>query len=499
MEQLIGAAQEYFKNLFDVIRLADFFDIAIIAGLIYVILAWFKKTTSRFILIGIIILGLIYGLARFFELYLTEYVFHGFFAILLITLVIIFQEDLRRFFERVALWGTFRKRSTPLVSEEHINILTQVATSLAHKRHGALIVIRGDEYLDRHIEGGTVLDGKLSEALLESIFDPHSIGHDGAVIIENGSVARFGCHLPLSLNTGKLRNLGLRHTAALGLAERSDALCIVISEERGTIAVALHEKLIRLRSVEQLTPLLQIFYRKRSPKTTQKKWVRWVRENPWEKAIALILACSLWFAFGYQAESIRRDVIVPIEYRNLLTDWVIKEPKPKEASVSLTGSQQAFGLLDTKTLKLVLDLSELREGSQSFLLSRDLVRHPSNLSVVGIQPERIKLTAHKMVPVDIPVRIRTTGTIREGFVLSNTQADPTTVTVKALLKNKKSIRIFTEPIDLTSIVETATLTPKLVFPPNVQFMDDRAPEVKVTLTVKEQNSKAPKKAKTKKP
>src|SRR5438445_177285 len=83
----------------------------------------------------------------------------------------------------------------------------------------------GRDPLHRHVEGGWSLDGELSQALLDSIFDSHSLGHDGAVIIENGRLARFGCHLPLSKDVRRAE-LGTRHTAALGVSERTDALCV---------------------------------------------------------------------------------------------------------------------------------------------------------------------------------------------------------------------------------------------------------------------------------
>ena len=116
---------------------------------------------------------------------------------------------------------------------------------MAKKRIGALIVLQGNDPLERHINGGTSLDGLVSEPLLESLFDPHSIGHDGAVIINGNRIAKFGCHLPLSINTSKYGNIGLRHTAALGLAERSDAICVVVSEEKGTISTGLSGNISR--------------------------------------------------------------------------------------------------------------------------------------------------------------------------------------------------------------------------------------------------------------
>lgn len=173
-------------------RVADLLDIILIFILIYAVLIWFKKTASRFVLLGISILGLVYILARLFQLYLTVFVLQGFFAILLIAMVIIFQEDLRRFFERVAMWGVIRKKRFPLSPHKDIDVLTLTARDLGRKRVGALMVLKGNDYLDRHLKGGVTLEGKLSEALLESLFDPHSMGHDGAVVIEDGRVVKFG-------------------------------------------------------------------------------------------------------------------------------------------------------------------------------------------------------------------------------------------------------------------------------------------------------------------
>jgi len=325
----------------------------------------------------------------------------------------------------------------------------------------------------------------LSESLLESLFDPHSIGHDGAVIIEEERIVKFGCHLPLSLNTKKLRNVGLRHTAALGLAERSDALCIVVSEERGSIALAREENIRRLSGPDQLKPALEEFFKREEPVHSSELWRRWLRENSFEKALALFLACGLWLTFAYQTESVRRDYMVPIEYRNLKTEWVIEEPKEQEVSVSLTGSAQAFNVLNPQTLKIVLDMSELVEGRQTVSINRDIVRHPSNLSVIAINPGRIQLIAHKMTPVEIPVKIETTGQSPEGYSVSRIESIPKNVRVLALPKNHRKISIKTEPLNLDTIIATTTVTQKLVFPTNVQFINGKPPVVQVKIEIEQ--------------
>jgi len=469
-------------------RAADLLDIFIIFALIYVVLVWFKRTASRFVLIGISILGLIYILARFFGLYLTVFILQGFFAILVIALVIIFQEDLRRFFERVATWGIIRKKRVPLSPHKDISVLAQTVRDLVQEKVGALIVLKGNDYLHRHLKGGIALEGKLSEALLESLFDPHSKGHDGAVVIENGQVSRFGCHLPLSSKAEKTGNLGLRHSAALGLAERSDALCIVVSEERGTITVARNGGLKELNSVDQLRSVLKRFYQKKSPGAKKTTWFNWVRENPREKVIAILLACGMWLVFGYQRASVRRDFIVPVEYRNLPSYWLIEEPKPKEVTITLMGSEQAFDLLNPQLLKISLDMSRIQEGKQEFVLEGDWVRHPSNLSVVGIEPGKIPLIAYQMVPLNVPIKVQTSGGLSPGLSLRRILVTPKSVQVMVPSQGKRPVEVLTEPLDLQSVTATLTLRPRLVLPPDVRFLNGKAPNISVTIEVEEGES-----------
>ena len=327
---LVNSAVAVLKS----VRIQDVLDMAIIAAMIFALLTWFKTRASRFVLMGIILLGGVYIAARFFQLYLTIIVLQGFFAILLFVLVVIFQEDLRGFFAKLAMLGNIHKKSRPLSElEKNAEIISQTTVNLAKKRIGALICIQGSDHLDRHLSGGTMLDGLVSEPLLNSIFDPHSIGHDGAVIVSDDRVKMFGCHLPLSTNIAHYGTIGLRHTAALGLAERSDALCIVVSEERGTISIAREETLTVITNTAALHEVLEQFYRSNTPAQKYRPGFRWLKENTWEKIIALGLACILWVAFGYQRDIIRRDFIIPIEYKKVLHDEKIEAVKKKIAQV----------------------------------------------------------------------------------------------------------------------------------------------------------------------
>ncbi|HOO90326.1 MAG TPA: diadenylate cyclase, partial [Syntrophales bacterium] len=474
---------QYLFQLFNTIRIPDILDIIIIAVFSYIVLVWFKKTASRFVLIGIFILAAIYAIASIFHLYITEYVLRGFFAILVIALIIIFQEDLRRFFERLATWRFTRKGSFDTARHDDAEIINRAVTRIIQNRRGALLVLKGDDLLDRHLRGGFDLKGILSEAILESIFDTHSIGHDGAAIIEGGKITRFGCHLPLSEKIGKIGNLGLRHTAALGLSERCDALCIIISEERGTVSIAREGTLTRLHNPGDLVSILDKFYHEGSTEKERSAWIRWFSENLVEKIVAILLACGLWLAFGYQTESIRRDYVRPIVSRNLPSDWIIEDQNPKETTVTLMGSKQAFGLLNEESLTITLDMTGVKEGRQERPIGNNNIQYPSNLTVVGINPNKITFTAHMLTHFEAPIDVHFSGALPEGLILRKVTVSPSSVQLKVPEKNIKKIKITTEPIDLLEITATTKLTPQLVVPPGVQFADGKQPTVEVTIEV----------------
>jgi uncharacterized protein (TIGR00159 family) len=468
------------------VRFQDILDITIIAFMISIVLIWFKDRASRFVLVGISLLGFVYLIARFFQLYLTTVVLQSFFAILLFVLVVIFQEDLRRFFERLAMWGKIRKKTLHLTPyHPNMEIISQTAANLARKRIGALIVIQGHDPLDRHLQGGTRLDGIVSKSLLESIFDPHSIGHDGAVVINGNRIVQFGCHLPLSVILGKYSNLGLRHTAALGISERSDAICIVVSEEKGTISIAQGEELQEVPNAAALRIVLESFYASAAPTSKTGPFLKLLKENPKEKLVAIALACILWVAFGYQGDSVRRDFIVPIEYLNISPEWVIEEPKIMEAKITLMGPSQAFQLLDPNVLKISFNLSQIQEGKQKIMLTREMVNSPSNLSVVGIKPGQINVVASRMVSIQVPIEIISKNKPPSDHYIYSLTALPQSIKVLVPSKLRYSrIKVKTEPIDLSQVNATREIKAKLIYPPEVRLDGNERDTSSVTVIVK---------------
>src|SRR3989344_4180006 len=237
--------------------LTDFLDILIIALFIYSLFIFFRHTRTYMVFLGLAIAVSLYVIAGTFNLYLTSLTLKYFAGASVIVFAIIFQSEIRKYFEILGLLGTRQIRAGALASKSPTTSeIIQSCVRMAQSKVGALIVIQGRDNLDPFLEGGVTLDGAISEEVIMSIFDPHSEGHDGALIISNNRISKFGTHLPLSTNFKEIGKRGTRHSAALGLSESTDALCIICSEEKGKISICKDGK---IKTLDELSDLEKEF------------------------------------------------------------------------------------------------------------------------------------------------------------------------------------------------------------------------------------------------
>ncbi len=382
-----------FASLFQELGFFDLIDIGVMTFLVYLVLVWFKKTRAASVLIGILIVAGFYLIARQFNLFLTASVFQAFFAVILVAVVVIFQEELRHFFERVAVWGRtpFWRRKTESLSHNDVALLVRSLTDFAKERIGALIILKGKDMVVRHLEGGEVLNGKLSEAILKSLFDPHSPGHDGALIIEGNDITQFGCHLPLSKNFKLLKDRGTRHAAALGMSELTDALCLVVSEEQGTISGMRHGELHKISNPEELNTILEQFYREIVPPKEPLKFKDYFRKDSKEKMLALGLALLLWFLHVYGSRVTYWTLRVPVSFAPLTKEWVIAKVEPEEVEVTFSGPRRAFYFLSKKRITVLLKTWQAAEGVHTLRVSASDVTVPKNFVIENILPKRVQV------------------------------------------------------------------------------------------------------------
>jgi diadenylate cyclase len=369
------------------IGLLDLADIAVVAALAWVGLRLVRRTRARPALLGLGTLGAIYLAARQLGLQLTAAIFQAFFAVLVLVLVVVFQDDLRRIFEQVGAWVSRRRGEEP--SGGPGDALVRTVEQLAAARTGALIVVPGREPIDRHVEGGVELDGRMSEPLLLSLFDSSSPGHDGAVVLVSDRVTRFAVHLPLSSDREQLAGLGTRHAAALGLSERTDALCIVVSEERGTIQIATGG---RLRSIER-PRALAIELRKHLRPVTQARSARgWLQPRFRDALLAVGIAAGLWVVQVPGSVVTEVEVEAPVVVAKLPRELRLEGVEPQQVSVRLSGRRRDLVLARDGSVEVRVDANLARLGRRTFQITPALVERPDGLEVTSIRPDRVRIS-----------------------------------------------------------------------------------------------------------
>lgn len=383
------------------LTISDLIDVTLVAFVLYSLFFWFKRTRAAFVLIGVLILSGIYIAVRVLKLHLAESLLQGFFAVILVAGVVIFQEELRRLFEQIAFWSLnpkLRRDRRATHWSRLTEVLTRTLFDLASDRIGAIVVLSGKNPLVRHLDGGIQLEGIASEPLLKSLFDPHSPGHDGAVVLRGDRVEQFSCQLPLSRDFGKMTKTGTRHAAALGLSEVTDALCLVVSEERGTVSAARNGSIRVTESPSDLASLLESFRTEMAPPVVRAPILSgFLRGNLWEKVAAVLVSLVLWFVFVHESVVVYRSYDVPLRHVGLDPSLRITQVQPDTVSVVVSGKRRDYYFVSSGDLKATLklfDLDEILRPSQTryeWPLSPSNVTLPSDLSIVSIHPRSVVL------------------------------------------------------------------------------------------------------------
>lgn len=244
----------------------DALDIIIIFLLLYKLIVWTKETRAYEVLKGIGLLFLCSVASQLLQLNTLSWLLDAFLksGSIIIVLVVLFQPEFRRVLERLGRGGksigSALFDAATLSSVEMIQDVQRAILSMARRRVGALIVVEQKTGLGDIINTGTPVDGLLSGALLENIFEPNTPLHDGAVIVRGTRIVAAGCFLPLTEENSISKQLGTRHRAALGVTENADCVSLIVSEETGTISVAKGGRLTRHLDAEALATVLHSIY-----------------------------------------------------------------------------------------------------------------------------------------------------------------------------------------------------------------------------------------------
>ena len=238
---------------------SDYLDILIVAYLLYRILPLIRTTGTARVAKATVAIIIVAGLTRVWDLYTLSFIMNQFLQVGLIALVVLFQPELRRMLDHLGNMRLSNFLGSGKQEAEMTQIINQTVLAcevMSRERVGALIVFVRDILLEEYLKTGTKIDGQVSEQLIRNVFFPKAALHDGAMIVRNGRVAAAGCVLPLSSSDRLSADLGTRHRAGVGVSEVSDAVVVIVSEETGTVSVAVGGMLKRHLAPQTLERLL---------------------------------------------------------------------------------------------------------------------------------------------------------------------------------------------------------------------------------------------------
>ena len=242
------------------ITVSDIIDIAVVSFLIYQVVKLVRETSSARIIRGVIVLIVAMWISNILQLTMVNYLFQTVLTWGILVIAIVFQPELRRVLERVGkskLSSLMLRNDTIPVEEKAVLEIVHACSEMSWSRTGALIIFERKESLEDVIRTGTIVNADVKDELVRNIFYEGAPLHDGAMIIRGGRVHAAGCVLPLSPNPNLAKELGTRHRAAVGMSENADSVSLVVSEETGSISIAIDGQLQRHLVPEQLDEILR--------------------------------------------------------------------------------------------------------------------------------------------------------------------------------------------------------------------------------------------------
>jgi uncharacterized protein (TIGR00159 family) len=372
-------------------RIVDFI---VLAYTLFIVLRWASRARALRIVLLITALSAGVLVSRQFDLLITAWILQGAALVAVALLIIVFQPEVRRALSRLDRQFLSRPHGPVSVLD---NTLATAAFELARQGVGALFVVTGEEPIGELLEGGTILGAEISAPLIEALFQKSSPLHDGAVVIEGARIAQAGAVLPLTQRRDVPQQYGTRHRAAMGLAERTDALCVVVSEERSDVTLMRGRSIVHMASSQQLSGILENAVN--HPRLPLPARVRALAIANWRiKLAALGLASLIWSAAVFDPSSTVREIAVPLEFRNVPFGLDVAS-SITTVSVELRGRTWLMNSNEVLGLVARLNMAGSKAGVREMKVDSGTLGLPPGVEMIRAIPPNIEVRLVKPSPV----------------------------------------------------------------------------------------------------
>lgn len=452
-------------EMFASISLANLIDILILTLLIYGGLTWLKGTRAFQILATMLGIGLVYFAASELGLVVTSLLFQYLWAVIIIVLVTVFQPEIREILDRASPIRYLKGLRTESKNPEVVDEIVKSVAEIVRHRLGALIIFQRMDRLDNVVLKGKALDAELSSELLTTIFQKTTPLHDGAVLIIDGKIASAGCILPLSRDEDLAQRYGTRHRAAIGLTERSDALCVIISEERGEVSIAEYKKITVYNKKTDFKQALHTGLSLVDANQTESNrgFLSRLRANGQLKILSLATAAFLWFIIVGPRKS-ELGMTVPIQYTNLPQSVEIAGKWMDRVDLRIRGSEAGIANLKPGSIRTVVDLANVVPGLNVFRISNKNILVPPGITITEIRPSDVTLNIEAASQKKVSVVPIIQGDLPEKFKVT---ASPAEVRIRGLQDDLKKITsAITEPVSAADLAAKGKMNAIVIVKPD---------------------------------
>jgi diadenylate cyclase len=444
------------NNIFSFIqnlRWQDFIDIVINSYILFRIYVLFRGTTTFRVMLGITGLLFFQQIATALGLVVTSWLIQGITTVAAIIIIVIFQYEIRGVFQTTRwkniLWGI--PKSYKVTPSETI---VETIFDFSENRTGALIVFPGKENLYSSIQRGIPWQGRISKEMLNTIFWHNNPVHDGAIIIEGDKVAEVACILPLSERKDLPSYFGTRHRAAAGLAEISDALVVVVSEERGTVTAVKGTNIEKIKRKQDLNYAIDLHLGKKNERGI-------VRKETFQLSIAAILSvvliASIWSNFLRSSDTLI-NLEVPIQFKNRQSGMEVVEVSTNNVNLQISGSNALLRSISSDKLYVEIDLENVDIGENNFALTSKNIQLPPGISLNQITPSTVNVLIDSIETKNLPIQVDWIGKLSQQLRLNSVYVEPSTIRLTGrslLLKNLKTV--YTKKVSLDIIEKSGTI------------------------------------------
>ena len=441
------------------IRWQDIVDILLNSYILYRLYVLFRGTAVWRVLVGISLLLLAKSVAEFLGLIITSWAIQGITAAAALIIIVVFRNEIRSVLQvrnlRAFFWGSPQREMRGT-----IGIVADAAFELARKRTGAIIALQSKDDLADFIRNGVSWQGLVSREMLVSIFWQGNPVHDGAAIIVGDRVTTVGGVLPLSGRSDLPSFFGTRHRAAAGLAEQTDALVVVVSEERGDVSAAKGDQIERVSGWERLVELLEDHLMELDEHRQPRR--RGKRELRFAALASLITVTILWFSFTRSGDTLM-GIDVPLEFTNRNQSIDIIDASASTVHLQLSGSGTLLKSVQPEQVRVQIDLGDATVGRNRLSISPGQVSLPPGVYLKKVEPVSIEVTLDELEEKSVSVQVDWAGKLPEHLIMVTADVAPSKIDVicgkHAMEKNSTA---YTEKVPLEGITQSGELKARVV-------------------------------------